>query len=112
MKLITKEIEKNIGRLYTTDGIEAEHIRVYAKWFHPATEWTWYLIEYDPETGTCFGFVHGDEGELGYFNREEIENVHKGQAGLKRLPVERDIRWNDKVMLSEVMKASKEGRPL
>lgn len=59
------------------------------KLFNPSGSWTWYLTEYDPETGECFGLVDGFEEELGYFNLNEIAAI-RGQFGL---PVERDLHW-------------------
>ena len=29
------------------------------KLFSPYSNWTWYIVELDPETGTCFGLVKG-----------------------------------------------------
>jgi len=43
-------------------------------------------MEYNPETGECFGLVEGLEKEFGYFNINEIKTL-RGKFGL---PVERD----------------------
>ena len=64
MKLLTKELEK--------DG-KGERTIVYAKLF--LHNWTWYITEYNPEDGTCFGLVDGSEVELGYFNIYELNDV-------------------------------------
>ena len=47
--------------------------------------WTWYLLEWDGED-LCFGWVVGQEAELGYFSLAEIGAV-RGPYGLL---VERD----------------------
>ena len=84
MKLLTKALEKKIPALRSASTI------AYVKWFTPDSNFTWYVMEYDPKTGDCFGFVEGLEGEMGYFNINEIKEV-RGKFGL---PVERD-RWFD-----------------
>ena len=80
MKLLTQELERKLPSL----GTESE--TAFVKWFSPDSNWTWYVAEYDPETGDCFGLVDGLEKELGYFNLKEIQKV-KGRFGLS---VERD----------------------
>jgi hypothetical protein len=62
-----------------------------AKWFSPYNGWTWYALEYDPETRECFGFVEGWEGEWGPFSLDEMESA-TGMGG--KLPlIERDHYW-------------------
>ena len=95
MKLMTKEIEAKIPSLYSTDGKKQQ--RVYAKYFHPYSNWTWYATEYDAEEGLFFGLVEGDEKELGYFTLAELESVK-----IKGLGIERDMYWNDKTTIEEV----------
>lgn len=85
MKLLTKTISKKIPSLYTQDG-KGDAAIAYLKLFLPWSSWTWYVTEMDPETGECFGLVHGIENELGYFNLNELETI-QGPGGLK---VERD----------------------
>ncbi len=81
MKLLTKALEKKLPAIHSATN------KAYVKWFTPWTNWTWFVMEYDPETGTCFGFVEGLEKEFGYFNIKEIQDI-KGPYGLK---VERDL---------------------
>ena len=92
MKLITQELERKLPSL----GTESE--TAFVKWFTPDSNWTWYVAEYDPETGECFGLVDGLEKELGYFNLKEIQDV-RGKFGL---PVERD-RFFDPTPLLDLM---------
>jgi hypothetical protein len=80
MKLLTKALEKKLPAIHSATN------KAYVKWFTPWTYWTWYVMEYDPESGDCFEYVKGLENEMGYFNINEIKKV-KGQLGL---PVERD----------------------
>lgn len=68
-------------------GSEAKVAKV--KLFHPTGSWTWYVSEFDPETGEAFGLVDGFERELGYFSLKELAGV-TGRFGL---PIERDLYW-------------------
>lgn len=60
---------------------------VFAKFFFPASGWTWFVTEGEPR-GTdflFFGYVIGFEGEWGYFTLRELEEVN-----IKGLVIERD----------------------
>jgi hypothetical protein len=59
------------------------------KWFTPDANWTWYVVEFDPDTRICYGLVRGFEREFSSFSLTEIEQIR----GALRLPVERDIYW-------------------
>ena len=97
MKLMTKEIEGKIPALYSTEEAPFSP-RVYVKFFHPLSNWTWYATEYDPATGDFFGFVDGDDRSLGGFNLKELESV-----SVMGLGIERDLHWDDTKTLAEVM---------
>jgi hypothetical protein len=88
MRLLTKEIEKSLPPLGSTDGQGMEAL-ARVKFFTPDSSWTWYAAEYDSKTRTFFGLVKGLDTELGYFRLEELEQV-RGKLGL---PVERDRRF-------------------
>jgi Protein of unknown function (DUF2958) len=60
---------------------------VVVKLFAPWSHWSWYVTEFDPQTGTCFGFTKGDYEEWGYFSLPELQSV-MGPYGLK---IERDL---------------------
>lgn len=62
---------------------------VYGKIFTPDSNWTWMVVEYDPDERLFFGLVKGLEKELGYFSLPELEEV-RGPLGL---PIERDLHW-------------------
>ena len=80
MKLMTKALEKKLP------PIGSDSSKAFIKWFTPDSNFTWYVMEYNPETGECFGLVEGLEKEFGYFNINEIKTL-RGKFGL---PVERD----------------------
>src|SRR6266508_6250509 len=84
MKLLTKEILKNLPPLYAVENQKDPMVLI--KFFTPWTDWTWYVLEFDGED-TFFGYAVGFEAELGYFSLSELESV-QGQFGLK---IERDL---------------------
>ena len=83
MKLLTKALEKKLPAIHSATN------KAYVKWFTPWSYWTWFVMEYDPKTGDCFGYVEGHEKEMGYFNIKEIESI----KGPFRLKVERDLSF-------------------
>lgn len=85
MKLLTKEQAKMLPKLYETEEVPRAEKLAVAKLFHPASAWTWYIIEYDGKD-TCWGLVVSDELEFGHFSLGEISQV----IGPLGLPVERD----------------------
>lgn len=101
MRLLTKQITEQAPRLGETGHMEAKDIKPVAKFFTPDSNWTWYLVELDPEEGLAFGLVDGFEKELGYFSIPELEEL-RGAMGL---PVERDLHWTPKT-LAELMEVS------
>lgn len=95
--LIPKEILKTIPPLYATE--EQKNPTVQVKLFTPDSNWTWYILEYDPEQKLLFGLVDGHEQELGYFSLTELEEL-TGPLGLH---VERDTSF-EAISLDEVKK--------
>ena len=83
MKLLTKEIERKLPKLYANDGMKDPEAIV--KFFTPDGNWTWYATEFDGKD-EFFGLVEGHEQELGYFSLADLKKVR----GLMGLPVERD----------------------
>ena len=89
MKLLTKEIIKKTPALYGQENVKVGEKMVYAKFFMPSGNWTWYLTEIDKHQNICFGYVIGFDKEWGYFSLLEMEDV-KDQMGLS---VERDLSF-------------------
>lgn len=97
MKLLTKEILKKLPKRYSQEN-NPDPI-VICKFFTPWGNWSWYMIEYDPEERIFFAYVEGFENEMGYVSLDELEAI-RGFGGLK---VERDL-WFTPCKLSEVRK--------
>lgn len=96
-ELMPAEIAASVPGLYATEHEKDPTVRV--KWFTPDGSWTWFVTEYDPASGQCFGLVDGFEQELGYFDLGEIEQL-RGPLGLR---VERDLHFTPRP-LSQVRK--------
>lgn len=88
-KLLTKAIIKQLPALYSTEKVPLEDKIVVCKFFTPFSSWTWYAMEFDPESGVFFGYVKGHETELGYFSLAELEEL----ANQPLPQVERDQWW-------------------
>jgi len=100
MKLLTKEIKNRMPKLYANEDKKPEDIEVIAKFFNPCGSWAWYATEgqQEEEDYTFFGYVRGNDNELGYFSLNELSSV-KLQFGLG---IERDLHFG-KHTLKEVM---------
>ena len=83
--LMTEELKKTIPKMYSSEDTKLEEKIVYAKFFTPDSNWTWFILEWDSED-TFFAMVHGHEKELGYVSLTELEEI-RGPMGLK---IERD----------------------
>lgn len=95
MKLMTKAIEKKLGKfpLNSQDGKGVE-AKVVCKFFAPVGSWTWYVLEGEKQEDgdwMFFGIVVNDYGaENGYFGLRELESI-EFPFGLK---VERDLYFD------------------
>lgn len=70
MKLLTKELRKQLPPLYATE--HEEDPLIICKFFSPFSNWEWYALEFDGED-TFFGWVRGFVDEAGYFSLSELE---------------------------------------
>ena len=102
--LMTKELSETIPALYANEDAEDyDAVLSPAKLFSPFSQWTWYITEWDPKTGLCFGLVEGLEVELGYFSLEELAEV----TVFGGVPaVERDLYWQPRT-IGEIRRGSR-----
>ena len=102
-KLMTKELGDTIPAIGATDNAaDYDSVLAPAKLFSPYNGWTWYITEYDAETGLCFGLVEGFEVEIGYFDLTELAEA----TVLGGVPaVERDLYWQP-VTIGEIRRQS------
>lgn len=97
---ILKEILKhNLPKLHATDNEENPLVR--AKLFLANFSWVWYAIEFDSKN-TCYGYVVGNDDELGYFTLSELYTV-QDKVGT---PIEIDIFF-DPIRLHELQRRLK-----
>lgn len=89
MELLMEELRAQLPALYSQEG--AEDPMVYAKFFTPDSNWTWYVTEGSQEGDDFifFGYVFGFEGEWGYFSLNELQSAR----GPMKLPVERELQF-------------------
>ena len=93
MKLLTKPIIKKATEQYSK-GSDFEQM-VVAKFFHPFSTWSWYLMNMDDENGSyCWGIVNGFAVESGSFSMKELESMQpRLQRDLYFEPVKAKDVW-------------------
>ena len=85
--LMTNEMLERVPELYAQEDIPLADQEVHAAYIIPfRSNWTWYMTEYEKETGTAFGLVLGFEPEWGYFNLQELKEVNAQRLILKDFP--------------------------
>jgi len=84
-KLITKEIGEKLQKQYPK-GAEFEGQMVVCKFFHPFSNWKWYIMNQDPnDPSYLWGIVKGFEIETGSISLDELQELR-----INGLPIERD----------------------
>ena len=96
MQLLTKEILTKFNFVWSQEN-NPDPI-IIAKFFHPASSWTWYATEFDPTTSTFFGYVVWHESEWGYFSLEELQSF-RDRFGLA---IERDMHCGYQTLSSHL----------
>lgn len=95
MKLLTKEIERTMPPLYSTEnkamGLQVVHLKLFTPW----DRWTWFVTEASWADDIyvmfnyCLSGLDPSYDEWGYTSLQELEAL-RGPFGLK---VERDIHF-------------------
>ena len=91
-KLVTEEIAANIpamGELSEGEDVDFGSVVPAVKLFSPILGWDWYVIEWDAETGVCFGLVHGLSQDFGTFDLGDLASQTMGGIPV----VEREVDW-------------------
>lgn len=85
--LMTDEMLKRVPELYSQEDVALADKEVHAAYIIPfRSNWTWYMTEYDRESGDAFGLVLGIEPEWGYFNLEELKELNAQRLILEDFP--------------------------
>jgi len=84
MQLMTKAISEAARKQYP-QGSDLEQ-KVVAKFFDPCSQWTWFLLNQDPEDPDyLWGIVKGFEVEIGSFSLSELQRTrNKLGIGIER----------------------------
>lgn len=86
-KLMTDEMLERVPELYAQEDVALADKQVHAAYIIPfRSNWTWYMTEYDRESGDAFGLVLGIEPEWGYFNLEELKELNAQRLILEDFP--------------------------
>ena len=86
-ELITDEILERVPNLYEQEEVSLADKEVHAAYIIPfRSNWTWYMTEYDKESGDAFGLVLGIEPEWGYFNLNELKELNAQRLILEDFP--------------------------
>ena len=85
--LLSDELRAQLPRLYAQEGNRDP--TVFAKFFTPDSDWTWFITEGQPEEEDFifFGYVIGHCEEWGYSSLNELQAA-RGPLGLR---IERDL---------------------
>ena len=89
--LIPKKIGSKIPPFHAVDNEPIDELVPLAKLFAITSDWTWYVLEWDADTGECFGLIQGLEQEMGYFSLDELSRLVV--RGTTAPVVERDKFW-------------------
>ncbi|HEL0144497.1 TPA: DEAD/DEAH box helicase family protein [Streptococcus equi subsp. zooepidemicus] len=85
--LMTDEMLERVPELYAQEDVALADKQVHAAYIIPSrSNWTWYMTEYDRESGDAFGLVLGIEPEWGYFNLEELKELNAQRLILEDFP--------------------------
>ncbi len=92
MELLTDDLRAVLPPPYAQEKVEDKI--VYAKFFCPWNQWTWFVTEGSPEEDDFifFGYVIGNFSEWGYFSLNELQSVR----GFGGLTIERDLHFTPK----------------
>lgn len=86
-KLMTDEMLERVPELYAQEDVALADKQVHAAYIIPfRSNWTWYMTEYDRESGDAFGLVLGFEPEWGYFNLKELKELNAQRLILEDFP--------------------------
>lgn len=101
--LMTEEIGEKIPALGASQNVEnSDNVVAQVKLFSPYSSWTWYVTEWEAETGLCFGLVEGFDTEWGYFGLTELAEM----TVFGSVPaIERDLYW-EPMTIGEITRGS------
>jgi len=99
MQLLPQGIAATLPPLYATEETPILDKMVYAKFFDPYSQWTWFVCEYDPKERVFFGYVVGQTREWGEFSLDELESLKMPDGFTPR--IERDLQF-DRIIFKDL----------
>lgn len=100
--LLTKELERKLPALYSTENLDDSKKKVVVKFFSPWSNFRWYVIEGQRDAHgrmEFFGYVTSSHArEFGYFTLDELERANANGLPL----VERDKWFDSNTTLEQV----------
>jgi hypothetical protein len=102
-QLLSNELLKTIPKLYETEHLPPDQVKVPIKFFNPVGRQSWYITEIAEDGDIAFGFCNlGDDtnAELGYISIRELESIELPLG----LSIERDFHWDVDTKLEDVIK--------
>ena len=81
MELLDDDLRGRLPALYANAAV-ADPL-VVCRFFLPGTGWSWYALEFDGND-VFFGYVIGDDAELGYFSLQELRALQGPYGGVER----------------------------
>lgn len=108
MELLPDELRAQLPPLYAQQS--TTNPTIYAKFFSPYINWTWFVAEGAAEEGDFifFGYVIGFEEEWGYFSLNELQS----ERGPLDVPiVERDLHFTPGPLEDVIAKFRREREP-
>lgn len=86
MELLPDDLKNKLPKLYAQEGSDDKFVHI--KYFFPAGNWTWFVIEGEAEGDDFlfYGYVIGMEREWGYFTLNQLREIN-----IHGLQVERDL---------------------
>lgn len=98
MVLINDALIQRVPKLYQSENINIKDKMLQIRYYATNSSWQWYLVEYDEDTKTAFGYVVGYEKEWGYFSLKEFQEINDDETSM--IKIKRDtsfipIRFSD-----------------
>lgn len=88
MNLLAEDLFKKLPPLCSQKNLSVERKMIYAKFFFPIGNWTWFVMEGEKRSDDFlfFGYMIGLRERFGYFTLSELEGVR-----VEGLLIERDL---------------------
>lgn len=78
MELLTAELCRKLPKLYDQQKKPENKRIIYAKFFFPTADWTWFVAEGSPKENeyVFFGYVIGMDATWSFFTLSELKSVY------------------------------------